>query len=84
MKLYPVKNCRHFYLQIGNNISLYVEESGNPNGIPLISLHGGPGAPMSKGYQKLFNGSKYRIITFHQRGCGKSTPKGSLEKNKTK
>ena len=62
---------------------LYVEESGNPNGIPLLLLHGGPGAPQTKGYQKLWDGNKYRIITFHQRGSGLSTPKASLEKNKT-
>jgi proline iminopeptidase len=88
MKLYKATDCKHFYLPVdktknGTPITIYVEQSGNPNGIPLLSLHGGPGGPMNKGYQKLWNGKKYNIITFHQRGCGLSTPKASLEKNKT-
>jgi proline iminopeptidase len=88
MKLYKQTNCKHFYLDVdktskGKPITIYIEESGNPDGIPLLSLHGGPGGPMTNGYQKLWNGTKYRIITFHQRGCGLSTPKSSLEKNKT-
>lgn len=82
--LYKIKNERHFFLKADNIHTIYVEESGNPHGIPLITLHGGPGIPMSRGYQKLFNGNVYRIISFHQRGCGLSTPRNELQNNNTK
>jgi proline iminopeptidase len=82
--LYKIREERHFYLKVDDVHTLYIEESGNPNGIPLITLHGGPGIPMSKGYQKLFNGNVYRIISFHQRGCGLSSPRNTLIRNKTK
>ena len=82
--LYKIKNKKHFYLKVDEVHTLYVEESGNPNGIPIICLHGGPGIPMKKGYKKMYNQNKFRVISFHQRGCGLSTPRNSLYKNKTK
>lgn len=84
MRLYTIRNPKHFYLKVDDIHTLYVEESGNPNGIPLICLHGGPGIPMGMGYQKMYNGNIYKIITFHQRGCGLSTPTNCLIKNTTK
>lgn len=74
---------KHFYLQVDNIHKIYVEETGK--GIPIICLHGGPGFPVkTEHYTKLINPKKYRIINFHQRGCGKSTPYGCLKRNKTK
>ena len=60
---------------------LYVAEYGNPNGIPLIFLHGGPGAGHDPKWQRFFNPDKYRIIFSDQRSCGKSTPYAEWQKN---
>ena len=84
MKVYPIINPKNFYIQADEVHRLYVEESGNSKGIPLLFLHGGPGIPLGQGYQKLCNGKLYKIITFHQRGCGLSTPTNCLIKNTTK
>lgn len=84
VKVYPVGKISHFYLQVDKLHKIYVEESGNKEGVPVISLHGGPGAPMGKGFYKTWDPKKFRIITFHQRGCGKSTPRNSLVRNTTK
>ena len=62
---------------------LSIKEYGNKNGIPLIFLHGGPGAGVSSIYQKYFNPEKYRLIMFDQRGCGKSKPYGEVSQNST-
>jgi proline iminopeptidase len=71
------------FLDVGNNHKIYYEESGNPKGIPLVHLHGGPGGGSGTIYTQLFDTSKLHIIAFDQRGCGKSTPFGSLENNTT-
>ncbi|MCF6191300.1 MAG: prolyl aminopeptidase [Cocleimonas sp.] len=63
--------------------TLYVEECGNPDGIPVIFLHGGPGSGCNANHRRYFNPEKYRIILFDQRGCGLSTPHGCLDKNTT-
>jgi proline iminopeptidase len=68
-------------LTASNGHSLYVEQTGNPRGIPVIYLHGGPGAGIGKDYRRFFDPEKYWIIGFDQRGCGKSTPFGELENN---
>ena len=62
---------------------IYIEEYGNKKGIPLIFLHGGPGAGSSPIYQKYFNPEKYRLIMFDQRGSGKSVPYGEVSQNST-
>ncbi len=62
---------------------IYVEECGNPEGKPVIFVHGGPGAGLDPMYRRFFDPSHYRIILFDQRGCGKSLPKGNLEENTT-
>lgn len=78
---------KHYYLKVDPYHTIYIEEMGNPNGIPLIDLHGGPGW-CSNNSLKYMNKQKYRIIGFHQRGCGKSkvkkNKKGILIRNKTK
>lgn len=63
--------------------TLYVEEVGNPQGIPVLFLHGGPGAGISPAHRQLFDPKTYRIILFDQRGAGQSTPHASLEDNTT-
>lgn len=62
---------------------LYFEESGNPNGKPVVFLHGGPGGGTEPKHRRYFDPSVYRIVLFDQRGCGKSTPFASLEDNTT-
>jgi len=70
-------------LDVGSLHSIHIEQSGNPDGIPVLYLHGGPGAGLGRHYQWPFERSKYRIIGFDQRGCGRSSPFGSTEENTT-
>ena len=70
-------------LKVNDNHVINVEEYGNKNGIPMLFLHGGPGAGASPVFQKYFNPIKYRLIMFDQRGCGKSIPYGEVTENTT-
>ncbi len=79
----PIHENRHFYLQVDDIHEIYVEECGNEDGIPVVFLHGGPGAGCELYHRQLFNPEKYRIILFDQRGCGRSIPHASLENNTT-
>ena len=82
--LYPEIDPYHsFYLDVGSGHSLYVEECGDPNGLPVIFLHGGPGAGCEPWQRRFFNPDRYRIILFDQRGCGRSRPHATLEDNTT-
>jgi proline iminopeptidase len=63
--------------------TLYVEECGRPDGIPVIFLHGGPGAGLSPLHRRFFDPARYRIVLFDQRGTGRSTPFGELRDNTT-
>jgi proline iminopeptidase len=79
----PVEpNCTGF-LPVSDTHTLYWEESGNPEGQPIIFLHGGPGSGTSGGNRRFFDPEYYRIILFDQRGAGKSTPHACLEENTT-
>lgn len=83
-QLYPdIKPNQTWQLQRGIH-SLYIEECGNPAGIPVVFLHGGPGTGCSPAHRRFFNPEEYRIILFDQRGCGRSTPHCCLEENTTK
>lgn len=62
---------------------IYVEECGNPEGIPVLFVHGGPGGGCEAWHRQLFNPDLYRIVLFDQRGCGRSTPHAELEGNST-
>ena len=62
---------------------LYWEQSGNPRGVPVVFLHGGPGAGASPVHRRFFDPAHYRIIVFDQRGAGRSTPAGELRENTT-
>lgn len=63
--------------------TLYVEQAGNPNGQPVIFLHGGPGGGIDALYRQYFDPQKWRIVLFDQRGCGRSTPHAELRENTT-
>lgn len=82
--LYPkFEPYRTGHLSVGEGHILHWELSGNPNGKPVVFLHGGPGACCSEDQRRLFNPEKYKILLFDQRGCGQSTPYASLEANTT-
>ena len=70
-------------IDVGDGHSLYWELSGNPEGKPVIFLHGGPGGGSSPEHRRQFNPEKYKILVFDQRGCGKSTPYAELDHNTT-
>jgi proline iminopeptidase len=70
-------------LSVDSEHNLHLEESGNPDGIPVLFVHGGPGGGCSPDHRRFFSPEAYRIILFDQRGCGQSTPHGSLSNNTT-
>lgn len=70
-----------YYLKVDATHTLYVEECGNPDGQPILFLHGGPGGSVGEASRRFFNPEKYRIILFDQRGTGQSQPFLSLENN---
>ncbi len=83
-ELYPeIKPYNTFRLKVSDLHEIFVEESGNPNGKPVIFLHGGPGGGIEPVYRQYFNPSKWRIIILDQRGCGQSTPHAELKDNTT-
>ncbi|MCH2056025.1 MAG: prolyl aminopeptidase [Thalassotalea sp.] len=82
--LYPnIKPYSSAWLSVDDTHQLYIEQSGNEQGIPVVYLHGGPGAGSSPAHRRYFDPEKYRIILFDQRGCGRSLPSPSLENNTT-
>lgn len=82
--LFPsIQASQSWRLPVSEQHSLYVEESGNPVGIPVIFLHGGPGGSCDAGHRRFFDPTRYRIILFDQRGSGKSRPHASIEDNTT-
>lgn len=82
--LYPVIQPYHFQMiDVGDGHSIYMEECGNPKGIPVVVFHGGPGGGCSPGMRRFFHPDLYRVILFDQRGCGRSKPHASVEANTT-
>jgi len=82
--LYPECQPFHtFFLDTGTKHKVYVEQSGNPAGIPVIFLHGGPCSGTKPDHRRFFNPEHYHIILFDQRGCGQSLPFGELANNTT-
>ncbi len=65
------------HLDTGDGNLVYWEECGNPDGKPVVFLHGGPGGGSSPSHRRLFDPSAYRIVLFDQRGCGRSLPHAS-------
>lgn len=82
--LYPVLDpYRQGMLSVDDLHTLYWEESGNPDGVPIVFIHGGPGAGASASSRRFFDPTFYRIIVFDQRGSGRSTPLGEVRQNTT-
>lgn len=82
--LFPAKEpYRRHMLEVGDGHTLYVEEVGNPEGIPVVVFHGGPGGGCSPAMRRFFDPEKYRAILFDQRGCGRSRPHASVKANTT-
>ena len=71
------------HLQVSDIHHLYYEQCGNPNGKPVVFLHGGPGAGLIPDYRRFFDPDAYRVILFEQRGAGRSMPHASLDDNTT-
>lgn len=71
------------FLQVSELHTIAWERSGNPDGIPVIVIHGGPGGGSQPSYRRYFNPEKFDIIQFDQRGCGQSTPYAELTDNNT-
>lgn len=98
LSLYPaIEPFNYFHLTVANNVltdtitaedsteehHIYVEQCGNPLGIPVVFLHGGPGSGCRPSHRCYFDPQLYHIILFDQRGCGRSRPYGSLAQNTT-
>jgi proline iminopeptidase len=79
----PIEPYQSGHLDVGDGHSLYWELCGNPDGKPVVFLHGGPGGASSPDHRRQFDPDKYKILVFDQRGCGKSTPFASLDNNTT-
>lgn len=77
----PIAPYSSGFIEVDDVHSLYWEQSGNPDGVPIVLLHGGPGAGSTPIHRRFFDPDHYRIIIFDQRGAGRSSPLGSLENN---
>ena len=71
------------YLEVGDWHKIYYEQYGNPNGIPILFLHGGPGAGFSNSHKSFFDPKAFRVIFFDQRGSGRSVPYAEIKNNNT-
>ena len=82
--LYPeIKPYASHCLQVDEVHTLHIEECGNPDGLPILFVHGGPGAGFSSEDRRFFDPEKFRIILFDQRGGGRSKPHAELQNNST-
>lgn len=79
----PIEPYETGTLKVSNVHTLYYEQCGNPEGRPIVFLHGGPGGGIVPDYRRFFDSSAYRIALFDQRGAGRSTPHANLEENTT-
>ncbi len=70
----PLEPYDSGFLEVGGANTVYWETSGNPDGLPAVYLHGGPGGASSAGARRYFDPQAYRIVLFDQRGCGRSRP----------
>lgn len=77
----PIVPYRSGQLAVDDIHTLYWEECGNPAGVPVVFLHGGPGAGCSPDHRRFFDPQRYRIVLFDQRGAGRSTPHGEVRNN---
>ncbi len=82
LSLFPdIKPYSSGFLSLDHGHQMYWEQSGNPDGVPVVVLHGGPGCATAPIQRRFFDPDHYRIILFDQRGAGRSSPHGSIEHN---
>ena len=79
----PIEPYRQIIIDVADGHKIYIEECGNPDGTPIVILHGGPGGGCNPNMRRYFDPHFYRIILFDQRGCGRSRPHASIENNTT-
>jgi len=79
----PAEPFQRGRLQVSPLHEIYFEVSGNPKGKPVVVCHGGPGGGSTPSMRRFFNPSRYQIVLFDQRGCGRSTPHAELRANTT-
>lgn len=79
----PIDPFDQRMMDVGQGHRIYVEQCGNPKGIPVVGLHGGPGGGCSPSMRRYFDPSVYRVILFDQRGCGRSRPHATVSDNTT-
>jgi proline iminopeptidase len=79
----PIEPYDRGMLPVSDLHTLYYEQAGNPEGQPVVFLHGGPGGGLVPEYRQFFDPAAYRVVLFDQRGAGRSTPHASLEENTT-
>jgi proline iminopeptidase len=83
-ELYPPRQpYNEGKLKVSDLHTIHFEESGNPEGKPIVLLHGGPGGGCPPFYRQYFDPKKWRLVMFDQRGCGKSKPHAELQENTT-
>ena len=79
----PIEPFNRFRMSVSGGHELYVEECGTRGARPAIVLHGGPGGGCSPGMRRFFDPEAWHVILFDQRGCGRSRPHASVERNTT-
>lgn len=79
----PIDPFDQRIIDMGDGHRIYVEQCGNPDGIPVVVLHGGPGGGCSPAMRRYFDPTAFRVILFDQRGCGRSRPHASVIQNTT-
>ncbi|MBM2575317.1 prolyl aminopeptidase [Jannaschia sp. Os4] len=79
----PIDPFDQRMLEVGDGHRVYVEQCGNPGGVPVVVLHGGPGGGCSPMMRRFFDPARYRIVLFDQRGCGRSRPHAVVRDNTT-
>jgi proline iminopeptidase len=79
----PIDPFDQRVLDVGDGHRVYVEQCGNPNGVPVLVVHGGPGGGCSPAMRRYFDPKVYRVVLFDQRGCGRSRPHASVDQNTT-
>ena len=79
----PIDPFDQHVMDVGDGHTVYFEQCGNPDGIPVVVLHGGPGGGCSPSMRRYFDPEKYHVILFDQRGCGRSKPFASVTNNTT-
>jgi proline iminopeptidase len=79
----PIDPYETGMLDVGGRHRIYWEQCGNPNGQPVVFLHGGPGSGASASHRRFFDPDHYRIVLFDQRGAGRSMPIADITDNTT-